>query len=79
MCLAIEVLWIRLVGFAGMTAPQTFAFTLALFLLGIAIGALLGREICRTSKVDITSIGRIYLLAGITDILLIGLAIWLAV
>lgn len=78
MCLAIEVLWIRLVGFAGMTAPQTFAFTLALFLLGIAIGALLGREICRTSKVDITSIGRIYLLAGITDILLIGLAIWLA-
>ena len=40
--LAQEIIWMRLISFAGMTVPQTFSYTLALFLMGIAFGASLG-------------------------------------
>jgi spermidine synthase len=41
-----EILWVRLVSFAHHSIPQTFSLVLGLFLLGIAIGAVLGRRIC---------------------------------
>lgn len=78
LCLAVEIIWIRLISFAGMGAPQAFSYTLGMFLVGIAFGALLGREICRSAKVNITSIGRIYLLAGVVDLSLFGLALLFA-
>ena len=28
-----EIIWMRLISFVGMSVPQTFAYTLALFLL----------------------------------------------
>ena len=78
LCLAIEIIWIRLISFTGMSAPHSFSYTLGMFLIGIALGALMGREICRTGKVNLTSIGKIYLLAGIVDVVLLSIAIILA-
>jgi spermidine synthase len=41
-----EVLWVRLAGFATGGVPATFAMILALYLLGIAAGAQIGRRLC---------------------------------
>ena len=41
-----EILWVRFVSFAYHSVPQAFSFVLAMFLLGIAAGALLGKRVC---------------------------------
>ena len=48
--LAQEIIWMRYISFLGMSVPQTFSFTLAIFLLGIAAGAHVGKRICKNSK-----------------------------
>ncbi|RDY63087.1 hypothetical protein BRN20_13480, partial [Xanthomonas oryzae pv. oryzae] len=48
-----EVLWVRLAGFATGGLPETFATILALYLLGIAVGAQLGRRLCVGRVLDI--------------------------
>lgn len=78
LCLSIEIIWIRLISFTGMSAPQSFSYTLGMFLIGIAFGAWLGREVCRSAKVSLNSIGKIYLLSGVVDLILFGLALWVA-
>ena len=45
--LSCEVLWVRLVGFAEQSTPQAFGFVLFCFILGIALGAYIGKNICR--------------------------------
>jgi len=50
--LAQEIIWMRLISFAGMTVPQTFSYTLALFLMGIACGASIGKSICKKKFVQ---------------------------
>lgn len=47
-----EILWVRLVAFANGNTPQTFALVLALFLLGIVLGALAGKRLCADSEED---------------------------
>jgi spermidine synthase len=42
-----EILWTRLVGFSYGGIPQAFAFVLATYLLGIALGADIGKDLCR--------------------------------
>lgn len=70
--LAQEIIWMRYISFLGMSVPQTFSFTLAIFLLGIAAGAHVGKRICKNSKnLKVGYLGNIFLLAGIIDILLI--------
>lgn len=67
-----EIIWIRLVSFAGMSVPQTFSFSLAFFLIGIALGAQIGKSICEnTTNITINKMGYFFVLAGIIDILLI--------
>lgn len=69
-----EILWMRLISFVGMSVPQTFSFTLALFLLGIALGAHIGKKICqRQVHLTVDYLGRIFLLAGVVDLLLLCL------
>lgn len=68
LCLSLEVFWIRTVSFIGMTLPQAFSFTLSVFLLGIAFGALLGKKICSEAKVNTTSVGKIYIVSSVVDI-----------
>lgn len=76
--LAIEIIWMRTISFVAMSAPQAFAYTLAVFLLGIAIGAALGKKLCSEAKIGAVSVGKIYMLAGIVDLCILGASIKLA-
>ena len=51
--LSIEVIWIRLFSFQTGSLPQAFSLTLALFLLGIACGSLVGKQVCQEGKASI--------------------------
>ena len=44
--LSIEIAWVRLYGYANQTTPRAFAYVLVVSLLGIAIGAGIGRRLC---------------------------------
>lgn len=48
--LSLEIVWIRLYGYANQSTPQAFGFVLAVYLLGIAIGAQWGKRICRLNS-----------------------------
>lgn len=45
-----EILWVRLVGFLQQGVPQAFSWVLGLYLLGIAIGAALGKRLCESGR-----------------------------
>lgn len=45
--LSMEILWLRLFAFANHSMPQAFAFVLAVYLVGIALGAHLGKVFCK--------------------------------
>lgn len=74
--LAQEIIWMRLISFAGMSVPQTFSYTLAFFLLGIAVGAQIGKSICSKNVVSINTLGHIFILIAVVDLILIGLVYW---
>lgn len=63
--LSLEILWIRLFGFVNHSLPQTFAFVLVWFLLGIAIGAYIGKQYCRSSSSLWAICGVFFLLTSI--------------
>ncbi|QGJ68063.1 hypothetical protein FDU21_21965 [Xanthomonas oryzae pv. oryzae] len=64
-----EVLWVRLAGFATGGLPETFATILALYLLGIAVGAQLGRRLCVGRVLDIRRrASLVLLLSALVDI-----------
>ncbi|HEX5866040.1 MAG TPA: hypothetical protein VF014_17570, partial [Casimicrobiaceae bacterium] len=44
-----EILLVRLVSFAYSSTPKAFAFVLAFFLVGVAVGAHVGKRLCTTS------------------------------
>lgn len=72
--LSLEVIYIRLFGFYSGGLPQVFAFTLALFLLAIALGALYGKDICSKSRGGVlltTTIGSYLLYAALVDLLVV--------
>lgn len=72
--LGIEVIWVRIVSFAAHSVPHAFSYTLALFLLGIALGAHGGKRLCQKYALNTQSVGRYFLLAFIVDIAVIGVA-----
>ena len=45
-----EILWVRIVGFAFESLPFAFAFVLACYLIGIALGAAFGKSLCARIK-----------------------------
>jgi spermidine synthase len=45
-----EILWVRVIGFRYETLPPAFSFVLVCYLVGIAIGAVFGKRLCRRSK-----------------------------
>ncbi|WP_372814635.1 fused MFS/spermidine synthase [Psychrobacter sp.] len=68
-----EIIWMRLISFVGMSVPQTFAYTLALFLFGIALGAQVGKNICKKRvEIDISLLGVVLAVAAIVDIAMIA-------
>lgn len=44
--LSAEILWVRLLGFAYGGIPQAFSLVLASYLVGIAVGAMVGKRFC---------------------------------
>ena len=45
--LSLEIAWVRLYGYANQSTPQAFAYVLAIYLLGIALGAQVGKRLCQ--------------------------------
>jgi spermidine synthase len=50
--LSIEILWVRLYGFAQNSTPVAFGFVLTAYLIGIALGARLGAGACRGGRTE---------------------------
>jgi len=48
--LGMEIIWTRLVSFTHHTVPQSFAYVLFAYLLGIALGAHVGKLVCNRSE-----------------------------
>lgn len=48
--LGMEIIWTRLVSFTHHTVPQSFAYVLFAYLLGIALGAHVGKAVCNRSQ-----------------------------
>ena len=44
--LSLEIAWVRLYGYVNQSTPQAFAYVLAIYLLGIALGAQIGKRVC---------------------------------
>lgn len=64
-----EILWVRLVSFNYRGIPHAFSLVLANYLIGIAIGAYIGKYFCG-KVIDLYQVAALtLLLAGITDIL----------
>ena len=62
-----EILWVRLIGFVQGGAPVAFAFVLTLYLVGIAIGAAIGKVFCNRSHNLYAIAAYVLLLAAATD------------
>jgi spermidine synthase len=45
--LSLEIAWVRLFGYANSSTPKAFGLVLALYLLGIAFGAQMGKYVCK--------------------------------
>lgn len=47
--LSIEILWIRIFTYANSSLPQAFSFVITFYLIGIALGATIGKRFCQHS------------------------------
>ena len=64
-----EILWVRVVGFRYQTLPSAFSFVLGCYLVGIALGAVLGKRLCERSQ-DLYQAAAIVLgVAAVADVL----------
>ncbi|HSI58731.1 MAG TPA: hypothetical protein VLA16_14325 [Ideonella sp.] len=73
-----EILWVRLFGFVHHGVPQAFSLVLALYLLGIALGAVWGKRLCeRYSALPLVAAATL-VLAGALDLALPWLLVQLA-
>lgn len=69
-----EILWVRVVSFSYQGAPIAFSFVLGNYLVGIALGAFVGKWFCRRSK-DLYLVGAATLMvAAAMDLLTPALA-----
>ena len=70
-----EILWVRLVSFATGGLPQAFGYVLGSFLVGIALGAMVGKRFCERSSDLWRVAGLVLVFAGLVDLALPWLAI----
>lgn len=63
-----EILWTKLVGFLFFSTPQTFSFVLGCYLIGIALGSLIGKKICLEQRESLLiSSGKLFITAAAID------------
>jgi len=62
-----EILWVRYLSYAHQSVPQAFAYVLAVFLLGIAAGAALGKRLCAGPRDLVLASAAILALAALLD------------
>lgn len=62
-----EVLWTRLVSFSYQTKPHAFSFVLATYLLGVAIGAVIGRNVCKGRRDLLATSGIVLIVSAMLD------------
>ena len=62
-----EILWVRFAGFSYHGAPQAFGMILGLYLLGIAVGAGIGKRYCRSGHNLFRVAGILLFTAGVLD------------
>jgi spermidine synthase len=48
--LSVEIVWVRIIGFGYQTMPPAFSFVLSCYLVGIALGAMLGKRLCERAQ-----------------------------
>lgn len=66
--LSLEILWVRMFSFVSHSVPQAFAFVLIWYLIGIALGAFIGKLYCH-DKANLWKIsGLVLLLSSLVDI-----------
>lgn len=70
-----QILFVRLVGFAFESTPESFAFVLVCFLLGIALGAHAGKRICARGMALVPTAATVLLVAAVIDSVLPHLAV----
>jgi spermidine synthase len=64
-----EILWVRTVSFAYRSLPPTFSFVLVCYLVGIAFGAAVGKQLCRRLGNLYGAAAVVFSLAALTDVL----------
>ena len=63
-----EILWTKLVGFLFFSTPKTFSFVLGCYLIGIALGSLIGKKICLEQRESLLiSSGKLFITAAAID------------
>lgn len=63
--LSLEIAWVRLYGYANQSTPHAFAYVLTIYLLGIALGAQIGKRVCQLpQRQDIEKVSALVLLVG---------------
>jgi predicted membrane-bound spermidine synthase len=66
--LSVEILWVRVISFKFHTMPHSFSFVLAMYLVGIAIGAYIGKLCCKHERYLWLIAAGVLLLSGWLDI-----------
>lgn len=69
--LALEIVLIRLFGFAFFSTPFAFAIVLAMFLAGLALGASIGKRRCAENKASLLTVGHYFFYAAVADVMAI--------
>jgi predicted membrane-bound spermidine synthase len=67
--LCMEILWVRLFGFTNHSIPQAFAWVMVFYLLGIAFGALFGKQFCNEKYNAWRVSGKVLIAASMTNLL----------
>lgn len=73
-----EILWVRLISFWQQGVPHAFSYVLFCYLVGIALGASLGKRICSHCNNLATTAGFVLLASGILDLVLTEVLICVA-
>ena len=73
-----EIVWVRVLSFMTASRPETFGFTLGSFLIGIAVGAMIGKRVCASNKDGAAASGVMLAVSALVFFISLPLTAWLA-